>query len=80
MQVTNKECVISLADILQKNAQLKIPNFILVVKSILKLYLVCQLETNQSVWITSQLTGFYMIKVFTERCFPTDFSQMLPQY
>lgn len=36
----------------------------------------CQLETNQSVWITSQLTGFYMIKVFTERCFPTDFSLM----
>ena len=36
------------------------------------------IETKQSIWNTSQLSGFNMIQVFTERCFPTDFSQIFP--
>ena len=34
---------------------------------------------NQLIWITSQLTGFYMMQVFTEMWFPVDFYQVLPQ-
>ena len=36
------------------------------------------IETKQPIWTTSQLSGFNMIRVFTGRCFPTDFSQIFP--
>ena len=36
------------------------------------------IETKQLIWTTGQLSGFNMIQVFTERCFPTDFTQMFP--
>ena len=36
------------------------------------------IENKQPIWTTSQLPGFNMIQVFTERCFPTDFSQIFP--
>ena len=36
------------------------------------------IETKQLIWTTSQLSGFNMIQVFTERCFPTDFTQIFP--
>ena len=38
----------------------------------------CYIETKQLIWTTGQLSGFNMIQVFTERCFPTDFTQMFP--
>ena len=36
------------------------------------------IETRQLIWTTSHLSGFNMIQVFTERCFPTDFTQIFP--
>ena len=36
------------------------------------------IETKQLIWTASQLSGFNMIQVFTERCFPTDFTQIFP--
>ena len=35
------------------------------------------IKTNQLIWITSQLTGFYKIQVFNETCFPAGFRQIL---
>ena len=36
------------------------------------------IETKQLIWTTGQLSGFNMIQVFTERYFPTDFTQIFP--
>ena len=35
-----------------------------------------QIEISQLISKTTQLTGFYMIRVFTERCSRTDFSSV----
>ena len=32
------------------------------------------IETSQLIWVANQLTGFYMMRVFTARCFRTDYS------
>ena len=32
------------------------------------------IKTSQLIWVANQWTRSYMIRVFTERCFPTDYN------
>ena len=36
-----------------------------------------QKETSQLIWVTSQLTGFYILRFFTETDFRTDINSIL---